>query len=1297
MIEKKSFTGGLSTDRDGAYLQPNQYLNALNIRVTSNEEGSEGVLTNIKGNTEVTFTLPSGTNTCIGSFEDAENHRVFYFIHNSSNDHMILCYFHKENTIRKVMEQDDFTTVGSEDGLNFSASNLLTGIAMNDDLLFFTDNLSEPKRINVERGLKKHDASYTQLKSYDVLASYPSNMTDTMVTLIRQAPTLPLEHESVRDESVNGNNIEKEFFTFSYRFVYIDGEVSSLAPYSKPAYFPNPQTTEKDNNVILVTVPENQSISKDVLEIEFLVKFRDELDYSVFFIEKDRSLFQIHDDDSPIQTRFQNDGVRLSIPSSDVTRYSSAVPVKAKGLECAKGRVFLGNTTEGLDNLNESGLIADSTISFQTKLSNGDARADYFMFLIYVRKSNGNIVAEYIRLVKVAGIEEEGFYSINADASFSPPFIIGSSNTLIVDWLDSTTNLNATNYPATGLTLKEKVSGVDLNDGLEAASDLWEANTTLTNYEIINAQNVYIQSTSSTAVEVSTTLADGVTTLVDNDITLAENLRVWKDGSVYKFGLLFLDRYGRNGRVIELTGDEGISIPKRSAAYTYVVDGIDFSLPATNESDYIPEWAYAYSFVRTKSLNKSFFLQFQSKNVFYTDDFDVASTHTTHSEEYSYVAVELSFLTAAGMGYTYSEGDLITLYGVNNDDYTLKVLGQSGLYVIAQSTDMGNLGSAYSYFAELFTPRLNDENAAYHEFGETYLISGAGTSSRGFTKNTGDFEGDVVIKLKTISNNNYYYQAVSGDVDSARSWIQVTGRPFNTTRFQQVHKPHSISFSENRLTGSLLNGLSTFNALDEKTLPSELGSIQKILLTSKTESLGNTMLAIGTNETASVYIGEAQVQTAGGAAFLAVQAGVIGSVQVLRGSYGTLHPESVVEQNGRVYFLDALNGTCVQYDVNGLMPIGDRGIGSFFRERCDLIVTQNKTGCHGGFDANENEYILTIPEVSDVEQEYFNDYVNLYSISANILNGYQGSDYNATFDISVSIKKNRKYRVKVSNLTLDSAVLDEINLEKADGTLIGSFSATGANSSIQVGDFIEFTASEDASSLKVELSQISGSVGSDDVIKFQTFEFRPSYYKLDNGDATTIAYSEDVRAWTTFYSYAPENMVNVGTQFITFKGGGLWKHDTNNTRNNFYGTQYVSRVSSISKEVPSAVKTFSNISVEGNVPPSFTHFRTESKYMDRDSSGNIPANPTYSDYIQSSDLSDSEFRQLEGVYYAGILRDRLQPAPSSYNEDTYNTNMMSGQKLTNQFMLFTLEFDNTSKVSVRFANIGFNAQRGHKL
>ena len=64
------------------------------------------------------------------------------------------------------------------------------------------------------------------------------------------------------------------------------------------------------------------------------------------------------------------------------------------------------------------------------------------------------------------------------------------------------------------------------------------------------------------------------------------------------------------------------------------------------------------------------------------------------------------------------------------------------------------------------------------------------------------------------------------------------------------------------MRGTLFNGLSTFNSLDEETLPQEMGSIQKLLFTSKTESVGNVMLAIGASETSSVYVGESQLNTA---------------------------------------------------------------------------------------------------------------------------------------------------------------------------------------------------------------------------------------------------------------------------------------------------------------------------------------------------------------------------------------------------------------------------------------------------
>ena len=57
-------------------------------------------------------------------------------------------------------------------------------------------------------------------------------MRDTMITLIRQAPTLP-HTERVEDKSVEYNFVRDEVFTFAYRFVYVDGEVSTLSPYSK--------------------------------------------------------------------------------------------------------------------------------------------------------------------------------------------------------------------------------------------------------------------------------------------------------------------------------------------------------------------------------------------------------------------------------------------------------------------------------------------------------------------------------------------------------------------------------------------------------------------------------------------------------------------------------------------------------------------------------------------------------------------------------------------------------------------------------------------------------------------------------------------------------------------------------------------------------------------------------------------------------------------------------------------------------------------------------------------------------
>lgn len=82
--------------------------------------------------------------------------------------------------------------------------------------------------------------------------------------------------------------------------------------------------------------------------------------------------------------------------------------------------------------------------------------------------------------------------------------------------------------------------------------------------------------------------------------------------------------------------------------------------------------------------------------------------------------------------------------------------------------------------------------------------------------------------------------------------------------------------------------------------------------------------------------------------------------------------------------------------------------------------------------------------------------------------------------------------------------------------------------------------------------------------------------------ATTVTYGEEVKGWTSFHSYEPEWMSNLGSEFFSFKNGNLYKHDTNDTRTEFYGSTHGCSVTFVSNKAPSDVKVFKNIKLETN-------------------------------------------------------------------------------------------------------------------
>lgn len=80
----------------------------------------------------------------------------------------------------------------------------------------------------------------------------------------------------------------------------------------------------------------------------------------------------------------------------------------------------------------------------------------------------------------------------------------------------------------------------------------------------------------------------------------------------------------------------------------------------------------------------------------------------------------------------------------------------------------------------------------------------------------------------------------------------------------------------------------------------------------------------------------------------------------------------------------------------------------------------------------------------------------------------------------------------------------------------------------------------------------------------------------------TLTYSESVQGFPSFYSFYPDFMVGMNQYFFSFKGGNLWRHNTNDTRNNFYGEQYTSKITSVFNEMPLENKLFKTICLESD-------------------------------------------------------------------------------------------------------------------
>lgn len=91
----------------------------------------------------------------------------------------------------------------------------------------------------------------------------------------------------------------------------------------------------------------------------------------------------------------------------------------------------------------------------------------------------------------------------------------------------------------------------------------------------------------------------------------------------------------------------------------------------------------------------------------------------------------------------------------------------------------------------------------------------------------------------------------------------------------------------------------------------------------------------------------------------------------------------------------------------------------------------------------------------------------------------------------------------------------------------------------------------------------------------------------------TLTYSDMVDGWVSFYSYYPDWMIGMNNYFYTFKGGDLYRHNVNESRNTFYQPWFIklgepdgaytpSTLQSVFNTSPLENKLFKTINLEGD-------------------------------------------------------------------------------------------------------------------
>lgn len=631
----RNFTAGKMNKMVDDRLIPNgEYIDALNVRMGSTENAEIGVIENTKGNERLTTLQYNGQELsenarCIGAFEDSANETLYWFIHDSSFTvgatgklDLIVSY----NTVSRTIT---YHVISINDGgdlnttLNFDANYLITGVNLVENLLFFTDNINPPRKINITK-------SYNPTLLVD-------DFTDEELLVIKKPP-VDAPQITFTNTSEEVTYLEERFICFAYRYRYEDNEYSATSEWTDVAFDPKEfrvsyetflnEGLVNEYNAVNITYNTGGPLVKG---IDLLFKNAD--DSVIKVIDKiDKQKSNISDNIERGYT-FTESNIFTILPESEILRLFDNVPRLAKAQTLMGNRLMYGNYVEGYDLLDSNDeKIRIDYFTNQVNTSFGDtiitattASSQYVFggtrtvansaisFDLSGQELKQGSVLSFVFNFSHQGWEPTSTVNPNTNKSFPFIFTLPQDYINVVALINSTEFINAIGTLTTIQPVSTASSGTTLTDRYNALWDNPIVTPSLSNYNLTGSAILIPTLGSVVPIEVTApsnnTIKFRFNSLRYEDASSAGTY-IYEDFSCtsaevgvsevssgkslhsnrgYEIGMAYLDEYGRSTppQVSEYN-TEFVGCDKSSTA-----NSITVNIPTTQKAPY---WAKRYKF-----------------------------------------------------------------------------------------------------------------------------------------------------------------------------------------------------------------------------------------------------------------------------------------------------------------------------------------------------------------------------------------------------------------------------------------------------------------------------------------------------------------------------------------------------------------------------------------------------------------------------------------------------------------------------------------------------------------------------